>query len=180
METNYHLEEEDLLTYFLYTASKSESQQAKFKKAKYFIPLVLLGLCGFAFFLQNYNLCILFAIAAIFMFLFYPGFLKRRVETHFKTITTATFKKSSGKSAFIKFSNQQIYCKDNGTESKINYSEIEEFSEISHYIFVKIKSGMCYVFTKKRLENVKQWQDFFKDLATQLNIHYKEELNWKW
>ncbi len=180
MQTNYQLEEEDLVTYFLYTASKSELQQRRIKRSKYAVPAVLVAIGIAMAFLGDYNQGILFAIVAILWFMFYPPYLKRSFVKHYKKVVSETFKKSLGKNAFIDFSDGQIYCKDDGVESKVSFSEIEEISEISDYVFVKLQSGTSYVFCKKRLENPSAWLSYFRNLSLEQNIPYNAELDWKW
>lgn len=181
MKIDIQLSEEDYLTYQLYNASNSVRIKKRRLRSR-IIPSVLYLLFGvLSFFIaNNLELTIIFIVFGIIWFLFYPLRDKVRHIRHYKGFIKENYKERYGKTVSIEYTNEYIFASDNSSESKIQTNQIESFVEIPTLILIKYKEGGANIIPKNKIADQQAFISMLKEMATNLNIEYKLENNWKW
>lgn len=65
-------------------------------------------------------------------------------------------------------------------ESKISFSQFTEINETGSHIFLKLKSGLNYIFPLRKIQEKEELIHTFKQLAETLKIKYNSEKDWVW
>ena len=90
------------------------------------------------------------------------------------------YKDRLGRTATLEFNNDFILAKDNGSESKVLTTELEEICEIPTTIFVRLKGGQSFILPKDKIENFDNVKARLRELATYLKIKYETDEKWEW
>ncbi len=180
MTLEYTIDENDFLTYHLYTTAKSESIRKRRVRNKMFLPLVYLALGLFSLYQHKMGLGIIFIVIGILWYFIYPLWEKQRYIKHFKANINENYKNRIGRPATIRIENEYILAKDEGAESKVLTTEIEEINEISSAVFIKLKTAQSFIFPKNKIKNMDSLIVRLKELATSLNVNYNIEDKWQW
>lgn len=139
IEFNY--EEKDFVTYQLYVASKSERIIRKRKRNKFLVPVFYI-IFGFIYiYIENYLPAIIIILLGFLWYLVYPLWEKRLYIRHYKGFNKENYSKRFGIKATLEFGSEYIEAKEDGSESKVSYSEITEINEIPDLIIIKFKGG---------------------------------------
>ncbi|MEI6823797.1 MAG: YcxB family protein [Bacteroidota bacterium] len=180
MEIEYYYDENDLLTYQLYVASKSEIINKRRQKTKIHIPIINF-VFGLTFLITGHWIfsITLIAIAILWYFLI-PLRDKRNIARSYKNWNKKNAKDKFGINNILEFNNDFILTKYNGNESKVLTKEIDKIDEISTNIFIKLKSGQVYILPKDKINDINLLISYLKELAIYLNIKYNIEENWEW
>lgn len=177
MNLNYKLTNSDFLEYQLYASSKSESHKKKRRNNRIIGPILFLV---YGFYLinkdKNYIGIIVFGIAAILWFIFYPKYSQWRYKNHFKKHVEENYKNRINKPVEIDFNESSLNAKDFTSESKINGTELKELIETKNHFFIKLATDLSLIVPKHSIEN----QTEFKKRVTELGAEYVDELNWEW
>ncbi len=99
---------------------------------------------------------------------------------HYQGFIKENYKDRLGRTATLEFSNDYILAKDNGSESKVLTTEVEEIFEIPTTIFVRLKGGQSFILPKDKISNIDNVTTRLKELADYLKIKYERDDNWKW
>jgi hypothetical protein len=172
------LQEEDYLTYLLYSASRSKRSRANRRRSWLVITGIFL-VAGFFFngkdsFYSYY----FFGAAALNLFL-YPLYQRYAYKKHYRKFVAEKLAYRAGKECIIDFGSDIIETKDLTGESKFNVSEVAEIIEISTHYFVKLKSDDGLIIPKTAVDN----PDFGEELLAIFDrpeIVLIRELDWKW
>jgi len=174
------LDEDDYLTYQLYTASKTP----RIKKARirgWIWTTVTFLLLAYLFFdSDNDFLGIYFLIAAGISLIFYPLFSRWRYKRHYLKYIQETYKNRFGEQCTIEITDDTIATKDKTGEGRINTTEIEEINEIAEFYFVKMTTGQTLIISKVKTDELEKIKNQIKSLVEKKAIRYNIELNWKW
>lgn len=173
------LDENDFLTFQLYTASKTP--RIKRQRIRGWILSAVLFLCLSYLFYQSDNdfLGIYFLIITCLSIVFYPFYTRWRYKRHYRRYIQDTYKNRFGENCTIEFDDKAIITRDSSGESRINKSELEEINEIRDYYFIKTKSGVSLIISKAKTENI----DLVKNeiaLLVSSGVKINVELDWKW
>lgn len=180
MTIDYKIDETDFLTHQLFVASKSARIKKKRQKSKIIVPLIYVAFGLFFYFEERISLTIIFFIIAALWFFIYPLWERQHYIKHFKGFIKENYRDRFGRSATIEFSNDFIIARDNGGESKVLTTEIEEIIEISSTIFVRLKGGQSFILPKEKIANFDNLKARLKELATYLKIKYVIDERWEW
>lgn len=180
MTINYSIDENDFLTYQLYTASKSERIKKKRQRNKLMVPIfyILLGLYGY--FTDRPIVMIIFWSIAVLWFCFYPLYERNRYRNYYKDLIKENYKGRLGQTGTLHFSEDFMLAIEDENESKISTKEIEQFIEISSAVFIKLKSGIFLILPKNKIPQFEQLKSYLMELAEGLNVDYAIEENWEW
>lgn len=177
MKINYQLTNSDFLEYQLYTSSKSESHKKKRKNNRIIGPILFLV---YGVYLikkdENYIGIIVFGIAAILWFIFYPKYSKWRYKNHFQKHVKENYKNRINKPVEIDFDENSVNAKDFTSESKINGTELKELIETKNHFFIKLTTDLSLIVPKHSIEN----QTEIKKHVIELGAEYVDEMNWEW
>lgn len=171
------LNEEDFLTYNLYTASKSKRIKKKRISEWILTTVIFLGLSVILNeegFLEYYFMI----LAGLTLFLF-PIYTRWRYKNHYLKYIRENFKNRFGEVASLEFSEDLILTKDRTGEAKTNISEIEELNEISTHLFIKLRTGQAFIIPKRTVT----FDTFKKELLENVvagKLVWNEELKWRW
>ena len=180
MTIDYEIDETDFLTYQLFVASKSDRIKKKRQRSKVILPLIYIAFGLLFLFQDKVSLAILFFIIGLLWFLIYPIYERRHYIKHYKGFIKENYKYRLGRTAFLEFNNEYILAKDNGSESKILTTELEEICEIPTSIFVKLKGGQSFILPKDKIDDFDKVKARLKELADHLKIKYNNEEKWEW
>lgn len=180
MTIKYKLDENDFLTHQLFVASKSDRIKKKRKRSKVLVPLVYIAL-GLYFLIENkYSLTIILFIIGLLWFIIYPLWEKRHYVKHYKGFIKENYKDRIGRIGTLEINNDYIIAKDNGSESKILTTELEEINEIPSSIIVRLKEGQSLLLPKDKVSDINSVSARLKELAIYLKIKYDIDEKWEW
>lgn len=180
MILNYKTNAQNHIDYQLYAASKSERIAKKRKAAKIYIPIIYLSI-SFVLLIGGFYIgscCSL--IFAILWYLIYPIYLSKHYVKHYSDFVNERIKNEPDYTTNIEFTKEFIFIKSEAGESKLNSTEIKEIIEISTITMVFLKLGTTLLFPNDAIKNISELKSFLKTYSKDLNIEYKQELNWKW
>jgi ABC-type multidrug transport system fused ATPase/permease subunit len=180
MTIDYKIDESDFLTHQLFVASKSERIKRKRQRSKIVVPLIYITLGLFFLFQDKISLTILFFIIGLLWFFIYPLWERRHYIKHYKSFIEEHYKDRLGRTATLEFNNDFILAKDNGSESKLLTTELEEICEISTTIFVRLKGGQSFILPKDKITDFDKVKARLKELAGHLKIKYHLDEKWEW
>jgi hypothetical protein len=174
------LDENDYLTYQLYTASKTP--RIKKARIKGWIYTTVAFFClTFLFFESNNELLgYYFLVASVLSLALYPIYSRWRYKRHYLKYIQDTYKNRFGVESTLEINDDTIVVKDKSGEASINTSEIEEINEIKDFYFVKMRTGESLVISKVKTEDIDRIKNELKSLADKKEIKYNVELDWKW
>ena len=174
------LNENDYLTYQLYTASKSPVTKKSRNRQRWWITFIFAGLAFLLFSNENQVLGYYFLACSILTFLFFPAYSKGHYKRHYLKHIRHHFKNLFENESNIHFEDDFIYIKSNADESKINLTEIEVVNEIADYYFLQLKSGRSIIIPKYKTTEGEDLSRSIKSLIEQNRIPHNIELDWKW
>jgi hypothetical protein len=176
------LDENDYLTYQLYTASKAP--RIKKARTRGWIITTLASLCMAYLFFENYNdlLAYYFLIAAGVSLIFHPLYSRWRYKRHYRKYIEDNYKNRIGQECALEITDDVIITKDKTGEGRINTTEVEEINEIKDFYFIKIKTGVSLIIPKLKTDtkDLAVIENGLKQLAEKKGIKWNVELNWKW
>ena len=123
---------------------------------------------------------IIFFIIGLLWFFIYPLWEKRHYIKHYQGFIKENYKDRLGRAATLEFSNDFILAKDNGSESKVLTTELEEINEIPSTIFVRLKGGQSFILPKDKINDIDKVKERLKELADYLKIKYDTDEKWDW
>lgn len=181
MTIEYKLDENDFLTHQLYIASTSERIRKKRQRNRVIVPLTYFVIGLFLYILEDkLGLLITFFIIAIIWYIVYPIWERRHYIGHYRGFIKENYKDRIGRTATLEFTNDFILAKDNGSESKVLTTELEEIIEIPTTILLRLKGGQSIILPKEKISSIDILTTKLKELASHLKIRYKLDDNWKW
>jgi hypothetical protein len=180
MTIDYKIDENDFLTHQLFVASKSDRIKRKRQRSKILVPLIYVAFGLLFLFQDKVSLTIIFFIIGLIWFLIYPLWERRHYIKHYKGFIKENYKDRLGRTATLEFNNDFILAKDNGSESKVLTTELEEICEISTTIFVRLKGGQSFILPKDKIANFDNVKARLRELATYLKIKYETDEKWEW
>jgi len=180
MTIDYKIDETDFLTHQLFVASKSDRIKRKRQRSKIIVPLIYVGLGLLFLFQDKFSLTIMFFIIGLIWFFIYPLWERRHYIKHYQGFIKENYKDRLGRIATLEFSNDYILAKDNGSESKVLTTELEEICEIPTTIFVRLKGGQSFILPKDKITDFDKVKARLKELANHLKIKYDTDEKWEW
>lgn len=180
MTIEYKIDENDFLNYQLYVASKSERIKKKRLRSKVIVSLIYVAFGLLFFFEDKHLLTILFFIIGFFWFFLYPLWEKKHYIKHYKGFIKENYQERLDRTATLELNNEVIIAKENGSESKVLTTELEEIAEIPSTIFIKLKGGQSFILPKSKIANIDNVRARLKELANYLKITYSIDEKWEW
>jgi uncharacterized protein YlzI (FlbEa/FlbD family) len=180
MKVDFQIDENDFLMHQLFVASRSAQIKKKRQRSRVVVPLFYAAL-AFLFLTENkYALAIGFLTFALLWFFLYPYWERRRFINHYRKFIKENYTGRLGRTATLAFYDDFIIAKDNGSESKVLTTEIEQINEIPTTIFVRLKGGQSFILPKDKIENVNMLIIRLKELANHLRVKYEDDDKWEW
>ncbi len=172
------LQEDDFLTYLLYSASKNKRSRAN-RRRSWLIISGIFFLSAFLFREADGFFTWYFLSAGVISLIFYPLYQRYAYKRHYRKFLLDKLNYRIGKECVIDFQQDIIETKDVTGESKINASELSEINEIGAHYFVRLKTGDALVIPKSAVDG----NSFVEDLLAIFQnpeIEVTRELDWRW
>lgn len=180
MTIDYSIDEQDFLTFQLFTASRSEEIRKRRFKARLLPALILLAAGIFLLVRKDMNMAIMLELLAAAWYFFYPVREKTVYRNSYAKFISQNFKDKFGQKASMTLNDQFVINKDGLGESRIRFAEIGEINEISELILIKLKKGQSFILPVQKIANIDAFRDELKEIASKAGIPYSENLEWKW
>jgi hypothetical protein len=176
----YPLQADDYLQYQLYVASKSKRIQKKRKNSKIGLPIIYIFFSIVIYFYSNSLLSFLFIAIAIAWYFLYPVWEKHHYIKHYKDFIDENYKANKEEKIVLEVNETYLFIKNNGSESKVNCSEIATITELNQYLYIHLNSGQTLIVPKSRTNNLDELIATLKLIEKKYSIEYKTEPNWEW
>lgn len=174
------LDQNDYLTFQLYTASKSP--QVKRMRLMSWILTPVVFLCTAFLFYSSGNrfLTVYFLVCGCLTAVAYPFYSRWRYKRHYLKHVQNTYKNKFGTECEVYFTDDVIINRDLNGEFKFNISEIATIHEIKEYYFIKSKGGLSLIISKLKSKDIETIKNQIERLIKEKNIPHQLELDWKW
>ena len=174
------MDENDFLTFQLYTASKTS--RIRRSRIKSWVLTTFVFLCLAYLFYSSHNefLGNYFLLFSALSLTLYPSYSRWRYKRHYLKYVRETYKNKFGESYELKFDDATIMTKDRTGEMKINKSEIEEINEIKDFFFFKARTGTTLIISKKKSGDIGIIKNEIASMVEKQGVKYNVELDWKW
>lgn len=180
MIIDYKIDENDFLIHQLFVASKSERIKRKRQRNKIIVPIIYVALGLLFLFQDRISFTLIFCTIGFLWFFIYPIWERRNYFNHYQGFIKEHYKERLGRIATLEFTDDYILAKDNGSESKILTTEIEEICEIPTTIFVRLKGGQSFILPKDKITDIDNVKVRLKELANYLRVKYEKDEKWEW
>ena len=180
MKINFKTNNQDIIDYQLYTASKSERITKKRKASVIRIPISFFFLSILFLLIRDYNFFIGLNIFGVLWYFLYPIILRKYYVKHYTTFVNERMKDDVNYDANIEFTKAFIFIDSKAGETKLNSTELKEVIEISTIIMIILKMGNTVIIPKMKLSNIDEFIPFLKNYSVDLSVPYKTELDWQW
>ena len=180
MTIDFKIDQKDFLTHQLFLASRSTRIKRKRRRSKMAVPLFYLAFAVFCLYEDKVWMSILFTLIAILWFFIYPLWERRHYIRHYKGFIKENYKERLDVIATLEFNDDYILAKDNGSDSKVLTTEVEEICEIPTRIFVRLKGGQSFILPKDKIRDLDNLKLRLKELSNHLKIKYQTDEKWEW
>jgi hypothetical protein len=174
------LDENDLLTFQLYTASKTPRIRNGRIRTWILMTVTFLLFAYLFYESSNDSLTVYFLSLAGLSAIFAPFYTRWKYKRHYLKYIRDTFKNRLGQECTLIIDSETVGTKSNSEEVKIKKSEIEEINEIKDYYFLKARSGTTLLISKLKTDNLEEIEDLIRSLVERYGVRHNIELNWKW
>jgi hypothetical protein len=174
------LDENDFLTYQLFTASRTPRVKNGRIRA-WGITTGCFACLALLFFQSNNEfLGYYFLAATALCATLYPFYSRWKYKKHYLKYIRDTYKNRFGEECDLEIKADSILTRDRSGESTINISEIEEINEIRDHCFVKFRTGVALIISKSKTKDIDTIISDLKGIATRLGIQYNDQPDWRW
>lgn len=180
MTLNYFISAEDQLQHQLFNASKSPITIKQRRKNWLISTLYLFILTALLIWHEKSNIGYYFLCISILFFGLYPRYLTFHYKKHYTKLIKQTFEGKPLAEVTLTINEAEILTSDETGESKIDIAQIIEIVEIESYIFLIMRFDGSLIIPKYKLENSMSIVKTLQEIANQLKIEYKLEMDWKW
>lgn len=184
MNISYILDQNDFLTFQLFTTSTLETAKKRRRKVRIMVPVIYLALGFWLYFKdeeQNYKMSISLALLAIVWYFVFPFFEARSYKKKLMKYIMTNYKDTLPMQVDMQFDAESMYTKGLEQENKIFYKDLEDIKETDEYLFVKIEeTGQTLIFPKDKIQNGHELSNHFVSVSKRLNLPYHNYGTWKW
>lgn len=179
MEHEWTMGEEDFLTYQLYQFKSSGKLKKTQRNGFFWVGLALFfAVLGF---LQSDQFFLIYGVLfGVYMALFYFLLYKRRLKRHFTKHVQEHYHERFDKKGTLKFGADWLYLTSEFSEMKVKNSQIQHFTELSEYLFIKLKYGEMVVIPKAKVTTLDALKSEIEENSDRLDVPFFKELSWKW
>lgn len=175
-----NMDENDFLTFQLYTASKSSRVRRSRLRGWALTTFVFLCLAYLFYSSGNEFLAIYFLVFAGLSATLYPLYSRWRYRRHYLKYIKETYKSKLGETYELEFERDTIRTRDRTGEMRINKSEIEEINEIKDFYFLKAPNRVDFDNFKSKSDDIDKIRNEVMSMAEGHGVKYSVELDWEW
>ena len=177
LNLTYKLTADDYLAHQLYIVSKSERIKKKRKRSQWLVPIFYTFIAGLFYIrLMLVYQSLGFLFFGILWYLFYPLYSKRRYRKHYQKHIKEHYSNKIGGIATLVFEQNVLLVLGEGTETKVNFSEIEEVIEIPHLFMIRVSTGDHLLVSKDTSVSLSDFKEQLKDDE----VVFTDETDWEW
>lgn len=174
------LDENDLLTFQLYTASKTPRIKNARVRSWIVMTVTFLLIAYLVHGSGNDPLSIYFLVMAGVSAIFTPLYTRWRYRQHYLKYIRDTYKNRLGQECALIIEEEAIVTRSNAEEIRIKKSQVEEINEIKDYYFLKTRSGTTVLISKLKTDNLDEIVALIRSLVETYGVRHNIELDWKW
>lgn len=178
MQLTFRLSEEDFIQAFLYHWSTDQNLRSKRRRNTIILAAFSL-IIGFICFWDNITSCVIFFFLALILNIFYPFYVKVRIENTYRKFIRENYKEKTNILQFIEFKNNSIKIESELGDNSINYSAFQSFIETKHYYYLNMKTSDKIIVPKNSIQNNSAFKDLLHNISDTHKFAYIENLNWK-
>lgn len=175
MKLKYILKQNDYLQYYLYDYSQTTSKMSRYKSIAVFA-----GIFFFASLLSalsnNYFVAAFFLLSGVGIMISGPSGVKRKIFAEYLKISK---QRSNEVTVNILLNDDSIEVSTQDIEIKHNIKGLEKMSEVKTGFYLKFKNDVIII-PKSEEVDVIQVRNELLNYASQRNIEFVSNLNWKW
>jgi hypothetical protein len=177
---DHKLEMEDYVAAQFYMATKSEMYQKQKRFTHRVVPLIY-AVIGVVLFLLQFRSTPIFAIlVSVLWFILFPIYNRRsQIKTH-RAMYTQFLKDFPGSSGRISMDETYILSEENGLDLKLYGSGVRYIAELAHTVVIASNSNLFLAFSKDGVEGIEEFCGALRKFATDNEIPYSQDLNWKY
>lgn len=177
IELHYKLTKDDYLNFQLYIASHNPRVKNQRLRGRIIICIlfVLLGIGALdndGFFKYIFFIC---AIVSLFL---YPIYFRWFYKRHYKKQAEHFFDEDGGVFT-ARLKDLTIETQDKKGTSTVKIQELLAFIETGEYFYLQLSKAAYFILPKDKIP-INEVREYLQDRSKELNIPYKEELDWKW
>lgn len=176
MTIKFSLNEDDLLQFFLFTATQNNALKKKLNFGKYLLAIGSLSFAILFFVGKNNFLGLYFGLFSAVILLFYDRYYKWRYATNYKKYIARQLHDKFGQESELTLNDDHFHAKERDGEGSLPFDQVVQFSETSAYFYMKIAAGNTIIIPKRVIDEP---SSFAKALLSKGFI-IDQQLNWKW
>ena len=150
MQYTYKIEEEDLFTFQLYTASKSIVLEKKKRNGRFILVVASLAFGGYFLSSDEIPLGLYFCGMTVITFLFYNRYFLWKHKLNYRRFIRANYSSRFGMTETLELFPDHIHVKDELGEGDVKREELDGVVELADYFFVGLKSGTSLIIQNRR------------------------------
>jgi len=175
MKYSYKIEEEDLFTFQLYTASKSVVLEKKKRNGRLILVAASLAFGGYFLSSNEIPMGLYFCAMAVVSLLFYNRYFLWKHKLNYRRFIRANYSSRFGMTETLETFPNHIFVKDELGEGEVKQEDLEGVIELADYFFVQLQSGTSLIIPKAQVSC-----DALRKDLTKLKLPFVQELDWKW
>ncbi len=176
MTIKFSLNENDLLQFFLFTATQNNALKKKLNFGKYLLSIGSLSFAILFFVGKNTFLGLYFGIFAAVILVFYDRYYKWRYATNYKKYIARQLSEKYGQESELTLNDDHFHAKEREGEGTLNFDQVVQLTETNEFFYMKISAGNTIIIPKRVMEQ----PSAFANALTQKGFTIDQQLNWKW
>lgn len=180
MDHKFTLDENDFLTYQLYTASISGYTNKRRRITWISLTGVTFALGALLYDREDPIIGYYFAVIGVLVFAFYPLYSRRRYRNFFRNHIQRHYSERFGKEVILRLEEDQIYSFDDGSETIVKLTELRAIVELPEHYLLGLEGGNSFILSKNKVENPKALKEEVEALSRKTRISIRRDTDWKW
>lgn len=175
MKFEYTLQEEDYLSFQLYTAQQRPRFYLRQKNGRFFLAMIFATMGIYFGYSKEWGMVAYFSLLTIVIFLFYPRYFRWRQKMHYLRFVRQHYRSAFNAVETFERSGKTVKLSNQTGEGILPQDELESWVETGQHFYILLKSSSGLVIPKAQVE-----EDAFRKELMALNLSHTEHLNWKW
>jgi len=175
MTITYKIEQDDLLEFQLYVASKSPVLHKKRKNNKTLLIGLSAVFAGYFYSSKDLIMGSYFLVVILLLIFLYNKYFAWRQKRNYNRFIKVNYADRFGMQEHLEVYATKIHVKDNFGEGDVKASELKSIVEINSHFFINLKSGSSVIVPKAQVVSSE-----LKFTLKSLKVPFEEEMNWNW
>jgi len=175
MKFEYTLQEDDYLSFQLYTAQQRPRFYLRQKNGRFFLAMIFATMGIYFGYSKEWGMVTYFSLLTLVIFLFYPRYFRWRQKMHYLRFVRQHYRSSFNSTETFERIGKGIKLTNATGEGTVPASELESWVETGVHFYVILKSASGLVIPKSQVD-----QDAFRQELIACNLPHTEDVNWVW